>query len=81
MVSALAWYSDGSLTVIAMDAGAAATSAINIPLITALGVGLASMLRRRTALADGFGIVALASLMPMLVILVASLFIATGDGP
>ena len=76
LVSALAWAGSGDLTAIAMDAGAAATSAINIPLISALGVGLASMLRGRTALADGFGLVALASLMPMLVILGSSLFMA-----
>jgi len=72
LVSLLALVGSGNLTAIAMDAGAAATSAINIPIISALGVGLASMLRGRTALADGFGIVALASLMPMLVILTAS---------
>lgn len=57
---------------IAFDAGAAATSAINIPLIAALGIGLASVLGGRKPLADGFGIVALASMMPMLVILLGA---------
>ncbi len=63
------------LASVAFDAGAAATSAINIPLITALGLGLASMIRGRSALVDGFGIVALASLMPMLTILAGSLLL------
>ncbi|NJL50227.1 MAG: DUF1538 domain-containing protein [Blastochloris sp.] len=60
---------------IAFDAGAAATSAINIPLIAALGIGLATVLEGRSPLADGFGAVALASAMPMVTILLgASLF-------
>ena len=60
---------------IALDAGTAATSAINIPLIIALGSGLAAVLRRRSALIDGFGIVALASVMPMLTILAGGLLL------
>lgn len=59
---------------IAFDAGAAATSAINIPLIAALGIGLATVLEGRSPLADGFGVVALASAMPMLTILVGASF-------
>jgi Protein of unknown function (DUF1538) len=58
------------------DVGAAATSAINIPLMLALGVGLAAMIRGRNPLLDGFGLVALASLTPMVVILIFSLFVA-----
>lgn len=57
---------------IAFDAGAAATSAINIPLIAALGIGLATVLEGRSPLADGFGAVALASAMPMITILLGS---------
>ena len=59
---------------IAFDAGAAATSAINIPLIAALGIGLATVLEGRSPLADGFGAVALASAMPMITILLGALF-------
>lgn len=60
------------VTAIAFDAGAAATSAINIPLITAIGVGLASIIRGRTPLVDGLGMVAFASVMPMLAILLGA---------
>jgi hypothetical protein len=59
---------------IAFDSGAAATSAINIPLIAALGIGLASVLEGRSPLVDGFGAVALASAMPTLIILVGYSF-------
>lgn len=58
---------------IAFDAGAAATSAINVPLIAALGIGLATSVPGRTPLADGFGAIALASAMPMIVLLLGSL--------
>lgn len=60
---------------IAFDAGAAATSAINIPLIAALGIGLATVLEGRSPLADGFGAVALASAMPMITILLGASFL------
>jgi len=60
------------LSGVAFDAGAAATSAINIPLMAALGVGLATVIRGRNPLIDGFGIMALASVMPALAILLAA---------
>jgi hypothetical protein len=58
---------------IAYDAGGVTTSTVTVPLVTALGVGLASAIRGRTPLQDGFGLIALASLMPMLFLLVASI--------
>jgi hypothetical protein len=57
---------------VAFDARAAATSAINIPLIAALGVGLAGSIRGRRPPVDGFGLVALPSLMPMLAIILGA---------
>lgn len=54
---------------IAFDAGGITTSTITVPLITALGVGLASSIRGRNPVMDGFGIIALASLMPILFVL------------
>jgi hypothetical protein len=65
----------GPLSAIAFDAGAAATSAINIPLMLALGIGLASIIRDRNPLLDGFGLVAMASLTPMVVVLIVSFFL------
>lgn len=75
IATALAIASDSPLAVIAFDAGAASTSAINVPLMMVFGTGLATLLRGRHPLVDGFGLVAMASLMPVLVILLASLFI------
>lgn len=73
LASILGLVSDSALSGIAFDAGAAATSAINVPLMMTLGVGLAATIRGRNTLVDGFGLVAMASLMPIVVILVLSL--------
>ncbi len=55
---------------IAYDTGAVTTSTITVPLVTALGVGLASSIRGRNPLVDGFGLIAFASLMPMIFVMV-----------
>jgi len=55
---------------IAYDAGGITTSTITVPLLTALGVGLASAIRGRHPIIDGFGIIALASLLPIFFVLV-----------
>ena len=54
---------------IAYDSGGVTTSTITVPLITALGVGLASSIRNRNPMIDGFGLIALASLTPMLFVM------------
>jgi hypothetical protein len=68
----LALGAPAAVSGVAFDAGAAATSAINIPLIMALGVGTASVIRGRNPIGDGFGLVALASVMPMIAVLLGA---------
>ena len=58
-----------SIIGIAYDAGGVTTSTITVPLVTALGVGLASSIEGRNPVLDGFGIIALASVMPILFVL------------
>lgn len=70
VATALAIVTRSPLTAIALDAGAAATSAINIPLISAMGVGMASLIKGRNPVLDGFGLVALCSVTPTVVLLV-----------
>lgn len=55
---------------IAYDAGGVTTSTITVPLVTALGVGLATIIRGRNPLLDGFGLIAFASLLPMIFVMV-----------
>jgi hypothetical protein len=54
---------------IAYDSGGVTTSTVTVPLVTALGVGLASSLQGRNPLTDGFGLIAFASLTPILFVL------------
>ena len=55
---------------IAYDSGGVTTSTVTVPLVTALGVGLASTIRGRNPLVEGFGLIAFASLMPMVFVMV-----------
>ena len=55
---------------IAYDSGGVTTSTVTVPLVTALGVGLASSLKGRNAMLDGFGLIAFASLTPILFVLI-----------
>jgi len=54
---------------IAYDSGGVTTSTITVPLVTALGVGLASSIEGRNPMIDGFGLIALASLTPMIFVM------------
>ncbi len=54
---------------IAYDSGGVTTSTITVPLVTALGVGLANSIKGRNPLLDGFGMIALASLTPIIFVL------------
>ncbi len=78
-ISMVALLSGAPFVAAALDAGTAATSTINIPLMMALGIGLSSVLRSRNALEDGFGMVVLASLTPMLAFLVAGFVLVPGS--
>jgi hypothetical protein len=54
---------------IAYDAGGVTTSTVTVPLVAALGVGLASSIQGRNPLVDGFGLIAFASLLPMIFVM------------
>jgi len=60
---------------IAYDSGGVTTSTITVPLVTALGVGLASSIRGRNPMTDGFGLIAFASLTPIIFVLAYGMLI------
>lgn len=62
-------FSPPSIVAVAYDAGGVTTSTITVPLTAALGVGLASSIQGRNPLLDGFGLIAFASLTPVLFVL------------
>ncbi|NBB92613.1 MAG: DUF1538 domain-containing protein [Gammaproteobacteria bacterium] len=54
---------------VAYDAGGVTTSTITVPLVAALGVGLAASIKGRNPVVDGFGLIAFASLTPMIFVM------------
>ncbi|MEW5892839.1 MAG: DUF1538 domain-containing protein [Pseudomonadota bacterium] len=54
---------------IAYDSGGVTTSTVTVPLVTALGVGLAASIKGRNPMVDGFGLIAFASLTPMIFVM------------
>lgn len=66
---ALTPFAPREIMAIAYDFGAVTTSEITVPLVAALGVGLASSIKGRNPLVDGFGLVAFASVMPMIFVM------------
>lgn len=60
---------------IAYDSGGVTTSTITVPLVTALGVGLAASIKGRNPMLDGFGLIAFASLTPMIFVMAYGMLI------
>jgi len=60
---------------IAYDAGGVTTSTITVPLVAALGVGFARSIKGRNPMLDGFGIIAFASLTPMVFVMLYGMLI------
>ncbi len=64
-VVVLTWFAPPEIVGIAYDSGGVTTSTVTVPLITALGIGLASSIRGRNPVTDGFGLIAFASITPI----------------
>ena len=62
-------YAPKWIVPLAYDSGGVTTSTVTVPLVAALGLGLASTVPGRSPLIDGFGIIALASLFPMMTVM------------
>ncbi len=69
LVLLLTLFAPREIIGIAYDAGGVTTSTITVPMLAALGVGLASVIKGRNPIIDGFGLIAFASLTPMLFVL------------
>ena len=54
---------------LAYDSGGVTTSTVTVPLVAALGLGLAETIPGRSPLLDGFGLIAFASLFPMITVM------------
>lgn len=69
VVIAQTFFAPKEIIPLAYDSGGVTTSTVTVPLVTALGLGLASTVPGRSPLLDGFGLIALASLFPMITVM------------
>jgi len=69
IVVIMTYFAPNEIIGIAYDLGGVTTSTITVPLVAALGVGLASSIRGRNPMLDGFGLIAFAVLLPMIFVM------------
>lgn len=62
-------YAPKMIIPLAYDSGGVTTSTVTVPLVAALGLGLASTVPGRSVIIDGFGLIAFASLFPMITVM------------
>jgi uncharacterized membrane protein (DUF2068 family) len=70
----MTYFAPPEIIGIAYDSGGVTTSTITVPLVTALGIGLASSIKGRNPMLDGFGLIALSSLTPMIFVMMYGMF-------
>lgn len=68
-VVVMTFFAPPEIIGIAYDSGGVTTSTVTVPLVAALGIGLANSIRGRDPLIDGFGLIAFASLTPMIFVM------------
>lgn len=69
VVILLTWLSPKYIVALAFDLGGVTTSEVTVPLVTALGIGLATHIEGRSVLIDGFGLIAFASIFPIITVM------------
>ena len=69
LVVLLTWLSPRYIVPLAFDLGGVTTSEVTVPLVTALGIGLAGQIEARSVLIDGFGLIAFASIFPIITVM------------
>ncbi|QIB49832.1 DUF1538 domain-containing protein [Pseudomonas sp. OIL-1] len=74
-VVAVTWFAPPEIVGLAYDSGGVTTNIVTVPLIAALGIGLAASIRGRNPLMDGFGLVALAVMVPMITVQLYGIYV------
>lgn len=73
LVIALSFFAPGAFVPLAYDAGSVTTGLLTAPVVIALAIGLSSVLAGRSAVADGFGLLGLASIGPIIAVMIMGL--------
>jgi hypothetical protein len=75
LIVVVTYFAPREVIGLAYDAGGVTTSTVTVPLVAALGVGLASSIEGRNPLVDGFGLIAFASLTPILFVMLYGIWV------
>ena len=75
LVVATTAFSPNEIVGLAYDLGGVTTSTVTVPLVAALGIGLASSIKGRNPILDGFGLIAFASLTPMIFVQIYGIYV------
>ncbi len=75
LVVATTFFAPKEIVGLAYDLGGVTTSTVTVPLVAALGIGLASSIKGRNPMIDGFGLIAMASLTPMIFVQIYGIFV------
>jgi nitrogen regulatory protein PII len=76
-VVSVTFFAPKEIIGLAYDLGGVTTSTVTVPLVAALGIGLASTIKGRNPIIDGFGLIAFASLTPMIFVQVYGIYVYT----
>ncbi|OIO57745.1 MAG: hypothetical protein AUJ55_06185 [Proteobacteria bacterium CG1_02_64_396] len=80
LVVLVTFWTPPQIVGLAYDSGGVTTSTVTVPLVAALGIGLATMIKGRNPVIDGFGLIAFASLTPMIFVQLYGIAVYAGDG-
>jgi len=75
LVVIITFFAPKEIIGLAYDSGGVTTSTVTVPLVTALGIGLSSSIKGRNPAIDGFGLIAFASLTPMIFVQVYGIIV------
>jgi len=77
LVVLITFFAPKEIIGLAYDSGGVTTSTVTVPLVAALGIGLASSIKGRNPVIDGFGLIAFASLTPMIFVQIYGIIVYT----
>lgn len=78
-VVAVTYFAPVEIIGLAYDSGGVTTSTVTVPLVAAIGIGLATSIKGRNPTIDGFGLIAFASLTPMIFVQVYGIIVYSFD--
>ncbi|MBM3148547.1 MAG: DUF1538 domain-containing protein, partial [Chloroflexi bacterium] len=75
IVLILSFFVPPEFVPVAFDAGGVTTGPMTVPVILSLGIGLSSVLAGRSAISDGFGLIGLASIGPIIGVMIMGIIL------